>query len=106
MKLHNVSIEKYQEYCRKVQAQMSVDVESMLSNTLQEHSINLLPYLFTSIIVEPSLFSKFLVYCSRYIKLPKIQPQETHRDDYMCRVFSSDVSTMVIVLHLMQYYFL
>jgi hypothetical protein len=106
LKLHNVSIEQYQEYCIKFQAHMSLDVETMLSNTLLEHSINLMPYLFTCIIVEPSSFNRFLVYCSRYIELPRVQHQDTHRDDYMYHVLTSDVSTMVIVLHLMQYYFL
>lgn len=106
LKLHNVSIEQYHEYCRKFQAHMSIDVETMISYTLQEHSINLMPYLFTCFIVEPSSFDKFIVYCSRYINMPRVQSHDTQRDEYIYHVFKSDISTMVIVLHLMQYYFL
>ncbi len=99
MKLHNVSIEQYHEYNNKL---YSPETE-VVSNILHEHSVNVLPYLFSSKLVGHKVFDKFLLYCSRYIELP---PKDGENDVYLLQVFDNDVGAMVIILLLMQYFFL
>jgi hypothetical protein len=99
IKLHNISIEQYHEYNQK----LSPTTEQVVSNILREHSINILPYLFSSKVVDHEVFNKFLLYCSRYIKLPS---QNCENDTYLLNVFDGDVGGMVTMLLLMQYYFL
>lgn len=99
MKLRNISIERYHEYNQK----LTHTTQQVVSNILCEHSINLLPYLFSSTVIDHEVFSKFLLYCSRYIELP---PHNCDNDIYLLNVFDNDVGVMVSMLLLMQYYFL
>lgn len=99
IRLHNIDVKRYHDYCRGI-----LDThQHIVSEILHEHSINIIPYLFTSSIVKPIVFDRFLMYCSRYIQLTK---REVANDIYMLNIFQNDVETMVIILLLMQYYFL
>ena len=99
LKLHNISVKTYHDYCRDI-------IEShqcIVSDILLEHSINVMPYLFTSSAVERNVFDRFLMYCARYVELPK---KEGANEIYMLNIFQKDVETIVSIILLMQYYFL
>jgi hypothetical protein len=99
LRIHNISVKVYHDYCLSM-----LDVhQCVVSEILHEHSINVIPYLFTSSIVDTNSFDRFLMYCSRYIQLPI---KEVKNDVYMLNILQKDIETMIIILLLMQYYFL
>lgn len=107
LKLNNIRIEQYHEYCQHLCTRCESNEELQLSNILQEHSINILPYLFTSHIIQPNVFNRFLVYCSRYTDVLNYEVHDAEpKDMHMFRLLTSDLGNMVVLLLLMQYYFL
>lgn len=106
LKLHNIDIESYHEYCQNIYNNVNDETETTISTLLKEYSVNILPYLFTCHVCETKTFARFLIYCSRYIELPLRQCNVNHNDMQMLYILSSNLDTMVIVLLLMQYYFL
>mgnify|MGYP006969292218 CR=1 FL=1 len=106
IKLHNLDIEKYHEYSQQLCTRYN-DMEAHLSRIMQEHSINLLPYLFTSHITETNLFKRFLIYCTRYIDISiKDFNEQIDNDIHFFKFIANDMGDMIIALLLMQYYFL
>lgn len=102
VRLHRVSLEKYKSFCQFVS---NSDFADNVTRIQHENAINIIPYLFTSIVVDTQTFLRFLMYCSRYLDLPNFH---TVSDPclYLMDLLNGNVADMIIIILLMQYYFL
>lgn len=110
-------MDDYNTFCSKIYDTYDTFVSEYVDTVWETMAIDLLPYLYTIEYLNPTEFKGFLIFYAQYANHAEIdtsivktylqngKESETHMDVFI-RIINKDVTSLVAILMIMQYFFL